>query len=229
MATVSEYGVIKGVSDGSVTITATAQDGSGISSSCSLTVKTVTAESFSLAKDEITMIGGRPCRIVYTLEPEDSVLETLVWSSSNEEVATVNQYGVVRAIKKGSATITAVNTATGQEESCKVTVKRGPLTPLATIEESSYYLDEEGTYRRYSEKKEEQNTARLMLTGDIMSLSAQQNAAKTGPTFDFNAGFQYVKNLFAEADFVIGNLETTVSYSNPYTCEKKGDRREPSL
>ena len=220
VATVSEYGVVTGVSDGTAAITATAMDGSGVSASCGITVKTIIANSFSFIQDNITMTGGSVYRIQYTLNPEDSVLETLDWSSSNESVATVDHYGVVSGIKKGNATITATNTATGQKQSCRVTVNRGPLPPLSELGDPEFHFDER-IFQRYTEDPNHKNTARIMFTGDIMCLSSQQSAAKTGSTFDFNKSFQLVKGLFEDADFVIGNLETTISYSNPYTCEVK--------
>ncbi|MHB1314010.1 MAG: CapA family protein [Christensenellales bacterium] len=217
-ATVSEYGLVTGVSDGTAVITAAAKDGSGVSSSCGITVKTAAANSFSFEQSQMTITTGSPCRIRCIFEPDGSAAETLVWSSSNENIASVNSSGVVRGVKKGSATITAVYSSTGQKQTCRVTVKRGPLPPLSELELPRYHF-EYGIYGRYSENPEDKNSARIMLTGDIMALNSQQSAARNGSTYDFNKSFDLVKNLFAEADFVIGNMETTLSYSRPYTCE----------
>lgn len=66
-----------------------------------------------------------------TLEPkhaEGTVLKGLVWTSSDETVATVNQSGVVKALKDGTVTITLSN-ATGVLATCKVTVKVGSEQP----------------------------------------------------------------------------------------------------
>lgn len=65
-------------------------------------------------------------------------------------------------------------------------------------------------------------TARLMLVGDLMCLGKQQLAAisqgtKTGRTYDFRPTFKYVKEIFANADFVVGNVETVLSDSSPYS------------
>lgn len=65
--------------------------------------------------------------------------------------------------------------------------------------------------------------ARLMLVGDLMCLSAQQNFAlsKGNGSYDFSSSFRYVKPIFDLADCVIGNLETTLSASWPYATEQR--------
>ena len=50
-----------------------------------------------------------------------SARTTYTWKSSNKKVATVDEYGVVTAKKKGSATIT-VKTANGKKASVRVNV-----------------------------------------------------------------------------------------------------------
>ncbi len=66
--------------------------------------------------------------------PDNATQGVFSYTSSDESVATVNAYGVVRGIKKGTATITITlkdeddpsKTKTG---TCVVTVKEGEKTP----------------------------------------------------------------------------------------------------
>lgn len=51
-----------------------------------------------------------------------SSTDKLTWTSSNKKVATVDKNGKVKALKKGTATIT-VKTASGKKAACKITVK----------------------------------------------------------------------------------------------------------
>ncbi|MDD5935555.1 MAG: CapA family protein [Clostridiales bacterium] len=70
-------------------------------------------------------------------------------------------------------------------------------------------------------KKTKSSSAILMFTGDLMCLGGQQNAAYQKGKFNFNNSFSYVQPIFSNADLVIGNLETLISESNPYTYQEK--------
>ena len=66
---------------------------------------------------------GATFQLTGTLNPISYVPESAVWSSSNESVATVDQSGLVTAVKSGTATITY--TVDGMSASCEVTVLGG--------------------------------------------------------------------------------------------------------
>ena len=77
------------------------------------------AETATL-KDATVKVGE-----AVTLEPEHAagtMLTGLKWSSSNEEIAVVNENGIVTAKKHGTTVITVSNVA-GLEASCTITVK----------------------------------------------------------------------------------------------------------
>ena len=65
---------------------------------------------------------GETVTLTPSATPEGAMLKGLVWSSSDEEIATVDENGVVTALKEGTATIKVSNVA-GLEATCKVTVK----------------------------------------------------------------------------------------------------------
>ena len=63
-----------------------------------------------------------------------------------------------------------------------------------------------------------EDSIRIMFIGDIMNHRPQIKAAYNPDTqsYDYNGNFKYVKNIFHQADFVAGNLETTLGIK-PYS------------
>lgn len=79
-----------------------------------------TSTAITLDQSKMTIyVGDDKKAIKATLTPTDSQ-DLIVWSSSDESVATVNGKGQVEAVGVGTATITA--TANGHQASCIVTV-----------------------------------------------------------------------------------------------------------
>lgn len=66
-------------------------------------------------------LGDEPLRLVYTLTPKDAKAD-LEWTSSNEEVATVDNNGSVTALNVGQANITVTVKGTDLKAVCSVTV-----------------------------------------------------------------------------------------------------------
>ncbi len=62
--------------------------------------------------------------------------------------------------------------------------------------------------------------ARLMFVGDITCFEKQFEEARNGADYDFNYLFERVKPVFAQADLVVGNLETMIFPDAPYRTEK---------
>ncbi len=80
-----------------------------------------------LRDDVLTMSTGSLKKLSYDLDPWYTDHKELVWSSSDESVATVNEFGVVTAVAGGTAVITVA--AAGDETKFDtVTVKVSALT-----------------------------------------------------------------------------------------------------
>ncbi|MBR2406313.1 MAG: Ig-like domain-containing protein [Clostridia bacterium] len=84
----------------------------------------VKAESIKLTQDKLTMMPGRTENLGIMATPANGDVNKSIWTSSDENVATV-EYGIVTAVGKGTATITAT-TRDGVSASCEVTVSGNP-------------------------------------------------------------------------------------------------------
>lgn len=112
-----QNGVVKGIAEGSATITAKA---GGKSATCAVTVKIVELESISLNKTELSLNPDEYEQLVVIFKPENATDKTVTWTSDDEKVATVSENGTVTGVKPGLATITAkAGNATAK---CQVTV-----------------------------------------------------------------------------------------------------------
>ena len=122
IATVDANGKINALKQGSTIITVKSTDGSNISAQCDLTVVAL-VEGISINITTATLAEGQSLQLEATVSPEFASNKSVEWSSSNEAVATVSQDGIVTAISKGSAIITAKSTdGSNISASCAVTV-----------------------------------------------------------------------------------------------------------
>ena len=92
--------------------------------------------------------------------------------------------------------------------------------PLEEETLPDFHLYSDGVWR--CEKNADAGTgpAVIMVVGDLMCQDGQQKAAYDGKTYDFRGSFSMVRNVFAEADLVMGNLETTTVDVAPYRIDQ---------
>lgn len=119
---VSPGGKVTAVGSGSATVTATV---GGTSDAVTITVTAAetpqeTVSSIKLNKYSLTLyVGETGEQLAATILPEGSTA-SVVWQSSNPNVATVTEKGLVQAVTPGTSVITA--TAGGRHVSCIVSV-----------------------------------------------------------------------------------------------------------
>lgn len=69
----------------------------------------------------------------------------------------------------------------------------------------------------------------LCLMGDLMCLAGQQyTAARADGSHDYTDSFYLLRDTFTGCDFVVGNLETTLSESNPYSTAAREVNEQPN-
>ena len=146
-ATVDANGLVTAVGNGTAVIKAESTDGTGISASCTVTVvdpSKIPVSGIALDKNTLSLEAMEDYQLTATVSPTNAANKGLVWSSSNEAVATVDSDGKVTAVAKGTVTITAAAAdGYGASASCTVTVTNNGylVTDLAQFQSSHPYAD----------------------------------------------------------------------------------------
>ena len=159
IATVSDKGVVTGVAEGTVTITATAAgyDKDDASThylkaeyTITVTPANIPVTGVSLNTDTLTLGVGNKGSLLATVAPTNATNRAVTWTSSDSTVATVVD-GVVTALKTGTVTITVTTQGKGADGTttysaqCKVTVKTTVPVTSVTIEGTASEIAVGGT------------------------------------------------------------------------------------
>ena len=132
VATVDQNGNVIGKKYGNVTIYASSP--SGVNASCHVRV-IVSPQELILEKTNLIILEGVRYHLSVNTEPVYAAASDLVWSSSDNTVASVNGSGYIRARKAGTAVIT-VSAGKNVHAECIVTVveknNSGDVTPTLT-------------------------------------------------------------------------------------------------
>ena len=161
VATIADDGTVKAVAVGTATIKLVV---GSKSASCKVTVvQPVT--SISLNRSTASLEALETVQLTARINPSDAYLQTYRWSSSDETIAAVDENGLVTALKKGTATITATALdGNGASAKCTVTVTNSAVicaTP-EELESEHDYADNFGDFWFYRSE----GAAKLLLTFD---------------------------------------------------------------
>ena len=144
VATVSASGLVTAIGNGIATIYATAGN---VTIMCLVSVTGgAVLFTLSLNRDELALHPKESFLLVATVSPSGATDEPVTWSSSDPEVATVSENGLVTAVAAGSTWITA---RIGREEavcSVKVTDDQVAVTSIL-LNKTSLSLNEGETFQ----------------------------------------------------------------------------------
>lgn len=133
------YSKTKGLSNSTVVLTIAANDGyttrtgtvtlSNQSGSMNRQISVsqagrIAVTSVELDKTELWLRENETETLTATVKPDDATDKKVTWTSSNPQIATVDENGTVTAVYSGSVTITAK--AGEKSATCAVTVSSGP-------------------------------------------------------------------------------------------------------
>lgn len=165
------------------------------------------------SKKALVLRAGESDSVSCTL---DRVEKNVHWKTDDPQVVKADDNGNIYAVAKGN-TFLAAHFNDTEVLRVPAYVERDALPPLSPIPEPRFVC-RDGVY--INPNADKTNTAVLMFAGDMLCLAVQQENAYSEGTYNFNTSFEYIKRVFAHADFVAGSLETMLSHTSPYKLEQ---------
>lgn len=141
---VSDNGLMTAIKSGNATITVMAKDGSNVTATCAVTVKPIKAQSITISNTSVSLDPGDTYQLEATVLPENTSDNTVIWTSSNSNIASVSSTGLVTAKTYGEVTITAkTNDGSNLSDKCIVSVSPIIATSINIEPESVSILEGE--------------------------------------------------------------------------------------
>ena len=134
IATVDENGTVTGLKKGNAKITATATDGSRTAGSVIVRV-TQPVTMITVKTPEIQVTVGKSAQAKATAQPDTASDRKLVWSSSDETIATVNSYGVITGKKAGTCIVTCTSNSNPDVTGTVTVTASQPVTKIENANE----------------------------------------------------------------------------------------------
>ena len=130
VATVDSTGMVTAVSVGTATITVTTRDG-GFTDACEITtdIERISVYGLTISGCPVGLLQtGDTHQLTANVAPEDATDKGVTWSSSNTQVATVDENGLVTAISQGSVAITATTHDGGFTRTCSMGIRSSGIS-----------------------------------------------------------------------------------------------------
>lgn len=132
VATVNGKGVVTAVGEGTATITAKTSNGFSATATITVAASGIKVTGVAVNPQAASISAGETLQLTASVTPSnaDSRYTALTWKSSNTQVATVDQKGLVTAVKQGSAIITVQTAYFGKSAEAVINVKGPKITFL---------------------------------------------------------------------------------------------------
>lgn len=216
-------GLFEGVSDGYAYVRATTVDGSNLTAKCRVSVGNVNfvdVSAVAIEPSTLTLHKGESGILQATVAPEDASFKSVVWSSSNEKIATVDENGKVTAQAKGTATITATSEDNDNvEATCTISVL-APYTKSLKMSQTDVYMDTFETLRLTASPTPSDAEPKVKWSSDneqVVKVSSNGTLTPTGE------GFAVITAKATDGSNASAAASVTVKHApyNPYLSSKE--------
>lgn len=131
-----------------------------------------------LNTEALTLYKGNVAKLTASVEPFGVQPDTVTWSSDNTDVATVSDNGLVTAVGKGTANITATSVKDpSASASCAVTVDTIDVTLVGALHDKeghpilfTWDMENDKTWTKYADLEQDINSATIDFAHDDGSM-----------------------------------------------------------
>lgn len=218
VATVDNEGLVTAAGEGEATITAAAF---GQTAVCTVTVaQVVYAVGLNTAALTLDVKDSRPLTATVTADGKE-IEATVVWTSDDESVATVDDNGLITAVAEGETTITAA--AFGQTATCTVTTRDVVTLALDATALSFRTVDKQVEIAAIvTVNGEEKNDAAVEFVSSadtVVSVTPQSESATQAVVKSLASGTAVITASYRgqEAECAV-TVEDTSTYTRIYTA-----------
>ncbi len=149
--------------------------------------KLIEAKSAKLDKTELSLFSGQSAKIGLVTEPEDAFVNNLQISGSDDDVATVSDSGMIKAVAPGTMTVHVTADGCAPME-CQVTVQDEAEITISAIGD--------------------------LTLGDDVNFNTQTNFSASAANNGYDFFFANVKDILSDDDATFGNFEGTLTTGN---------------
>lgn len=147
-------------------------------------------QSITLNTSSATLKVSESIKLIPTIEPEDTSIKDVTWTSSNPRVATVDQEGNVTAVAIGTTTITAtcgpisatcaINVIEGAIKATEIILsqKTANLSENETLQLTATVLPDNATYKTVTWSSDTEGVATVDANGLVRALTPGKAAIK---------------------------------------------------
>lgn len=112
----------------------------------------VAATGVTLNENNKTLKTEETFQLTATVAPDNATNKNVTWSSSDENIATVDENGNIKAIAKGTVTITVTTADGGHTATCNVTVEETQQGEKIFINDTDSRIIYNGTWNHKTDK-----------------------------------------------------------------------------